>query len=334
LETIQKQLRRAKKTQPKAIPEEGNDRLAFEEQLQELTETLKTLEGNLGQTELEAQKTKRNWDSKMEEVYKHIYDPATILNIDQWAERKNTSGRASTRRIGGGSLRVRAAKFIQSPRPKKKPHDINTNNKDGSNSSKDNNNTDKHGSGGGSNVEDSDTDEKSSGARTLGGKQGRRGTFRVFGSLLDSKRGRFGGSGKQQQQQGSGQGQQQQQHGKDCHGANTLSSSQKHKGDATSNSSIEQEKESGEKQEAGGQGNAQSGNNQENIRPNISANGAGGQENVAGSKDTNKISSTPLNLTYFRPEIPRWVLEEIELFEQLIRDYQKIHGKVVDLFET
>ena len=65
-----------------AIPEEGNDRLAFEEQLQELTETLKTLEGNLGQTELEAQKTKRNWDSKMEEVYKHIYDPATILNID------------------------------------------------------------------------------------------------------------------------------------------------------------------------------------------------------------------------------------------------------------
>lgn len=82
LETIQKQLRRTKKAQPKAIPEEGNDRSAFEEQLQELTETLKTLEGNLGQTELEAQKTKRNWDSKMEEVYKHIYDPATILNID------------------------------------------------------------------------------------------------------------------------------------------------------------------------------------------------------------------------------------------------------------
>ncbi|XP_022663772.1 uncharacterized protein LOC111251450 isoform X2 [Varroa destructor] len=214
LETIQKQLRRTKKAQPKAIPEEGNDRSAFEEQLQELTETLKTLEGNLGQTELEAQKTKRNWDSKMEEVYKHIYDPATILNIDQWAERKNTSGRASTRRIGGGSLRVRAAKFIQSPRPRKKPHDTNTNggSKDGS---------DKHGGGGGSNVEDSDTDEKSSGARTLGAKQGRRGTFRVFGSLLDSKRGRFGGSGKQQQPYGSGQGQQQQ--GKDGHVTNNFS---------------------------------------------------------------------------------------------------------------
>lgn len=79
---------------------------------------------------------------------------------------------------------------------------------------------DKHGGGGGSNVEDSDTDEKSSGARTLGAKQGRRGTFRVFGSLLDSKRGRFGGSGKQQQPYESGQGQQQQ--GKDGHVTNNF----------------------------------------------------------------------------------------------------------------
>lgn len=94
------------------------------------------------------------------------------------------------------------------------------------------------------------------------------------------------------------------------------SGSQKHKAEATSSSSIEQEKESGEKQDASGTGGVQGSNNQENIpRTTTGATGSGGQENTASSKDNiGRTAPAQSNLAGSpRPEIPRWVLDEIEV---------------------
>lgn len=69
VETLQKQLRKpSKKSQPKAIPEQPEGREIVEEQLLELTQKLRLLEGNLGETEREAVQVRREWDKKMEEV--------------------------------------------------------------------------------------------------------------------------------------------------------------------------------------------------------------------------------------------------------------------------
>ncbi|CAN7987891.1 unnamed protein product, partial [Ixodes pacificus] len=130
VETLQKQLRKpSKKSQPKAIPELPEGREIVEEQLVELTEKLRRLEGNLGQTEREALKVRREWDKRMEEVYQHLFDDKQLLPEafrEPWTQdgtprilvsKTQDSGRS------GGSLRVRAAKLIPSSKAKKKDND-------------------------------------------------------------------------------------------------------------------------------------------------------------------------------------------------------------------
>lgn len=82
------------------------------------------------------------------------------------------------------------------------------------------------------------------------------------------------------------------------------SASQKHKSDGTSNSSIEQEKENIDRQDTEGQG----GDNRYGVATTVSA----AQDFGAGSKDIGK-AQLDQNNSSGRAEVPRWVLEEIEV---------------------
>ncbi|KAM7310349.1 stress response protein nst1 isoform X2 [Ixodes scapularis] len=194
VETLQKQLRKpSKKSQPKAIPELPEGREIVEEQLVELTEKLRRLEGNLGQTEREALKVRREWDKRMEEVYQHLFDDKQLLPEafrEPWTQdgtprilvsKTQDSGRS------GGSLRVRAAKFIPSPKAKKKDNEGHNGSMKKSASN--------HSLNGSSKTGD-DSDDRSSDSKEMddsrAAAKSRRSPLRIIGDFLDSHRGRFG----------------------------------------------------------------------------------------------------------------------------------------------
>ncbi|KAK8766178.1 hypothetical protein V5799_007048 [Amblyomma americanum] len=199
VETLQKQLRKpSKKSQPRAIPELPEGRELVEEQLQELTQKLRLLEGNLGQTERQAQKVRREWDKKMEEVYQHLFENRFLTPEDALRENwERGGGDSSTPRItvsrdegrSGGSLRVRAAKLIPSSRGKKK-EDANGSviKKSASNTSLNN--------GSGKAGDESDDTTKSSDSKemedTRTASKSRRSPLRIIGDFLESRKGRFG----------------------------------------------------------------------------------------------------------------------------------------------
>lgn len=204
VETLQKQLRKpSKKSQPKAaIPELPEGRELVEEQLQELTQKLRLLEGNLGQTERQAQKVRREWDKKMEEVYQHLFENKFLTPEDALRENWDRGGAgdsSSTPRIlvsrtqdearSGGSLRVRAAKFIPSSRTKKKEADTNGSIKKSASNTSLNNGSGKAG-------DESDDTTKSSDSKemedTRTASKSRRSPLRIIGDFLESRKGRFG----------------------------------------------------------------------------------------------------------------------------------------------
>lgn len=204
VETLQKQLRKpSKKSQPKAaIPELPEGRELVEEQLQELTQKLRLLEGNLGQTERQAQKVRREWDKKMEEVYQHLFENKFLAPEDAFRENWDRGGAgdpSSTPRIlvsrtqdearSGGSLRVRAAKFIPSSRAKKKEADTNGSIKKSASNTSLNNGSGKAG-------DESDDTTKSSDSKemedTRTASKSRRSPLRIIGDFLESRKGRFG----------------------------------------------------------------------------------------------------------------------------------------------
>ncbi|KAL1477915.1 hypothetical protein MTO96_035367 [Rhipicephalus appendiculatus] len=179
VETLQRQLRKpSKKSQPRAIPELPEGRELVEEQLQELTQKLRLLEGNLGQTERQAQKVRREWDKKMEEVYQHLFE-------------NRTRGRS------GGSLRVRAAKFM--PRSKKQKEEAGTSSNNGSIIRKSASNTSLN-NGAGKAGDESDDTTKSSDSKemedTRTASKSRRSPLRIIGDFLESRKGRFGSTHK------------------------------------------------------------------------------------------------------------------------------------------
>ncbi|XP_037566737.1 uncharacterized protein LOC119446386 isoform X2 [Dermacentor silvarum] len=203
VETLQRQLRKpSKKSQPRAIPELPEGRELVEEQLQELTQKLRLLEGNLGQTERQAQKVRREWDKKMEEVYQHLFENRYLSPED--ALRENWADSSAPRILvsrtqdegrSGGSLRVRAAKFMPSSRAKKKEdasHNGSIIKKSASNTSLNN--------GAGKAGDESDDTTKSSDSKemedTRTASKSRRSPLRIIGDFLESRKGRFGSTHK------------------------------------------------------------------------------------------------------------------------------------------
>ncbi|XP_075541231.1 uncharacterized protein LOC142575616 [Dermacentor variabilis] len=203
VETLQRQLRKpSKKSQPRAIPELPEGRELVEEQLQELTQKLRLLEGNLGQTERQAQKVRREWDKKMEEVYQHLFENRYLSPED--ALRENWADSSAPRILvsrtqdegrSGGSLRVRAAKFMPSSRAKKKEEASNNGSiikKSASNTSLNN--------GAGKAGDESDDTTKSSDSKemedTRTASKSRRSPLRIIGDFLESRKGRFGSTHK------------------------------------------------------------------------------------------------------------------------------------------
>lgn len=211
VETLQRQLRKpSKKSQPKAIPELPEGRELVEEQLQELTQKLRLLEGNLGQTERQAQKVRREWDKKMEEVYQHLFENRYLSPED--ALRENWADSSSAPRIlvsrtqdegrSGGSLRVRAAKFMPSSRSKKKEEAAAAaagSNNGGSIIRKSASNTSLN-NGAGKAGDESDDTTKSSDSKemedTRTASKSRRSPLRIIGDFLESRKGRFGSTHK------------------------------------------------------------------------------------------------------------------------------------------
>uniref|UniRef100_A0A131YNY7 Fibroblast growth factor receptor 3-like protein n=1 Tax=Rhipicephalus appendiculatus TaxID=34631 RepID=A0A131YNY7_RHIAP len=206
VETLQRQLRKpSKKSQPRAIPELPEGRELVEEQLQELTQKLRLLEGNLGQTERQAQKVRREWDKKMEEVYQHLFENRYLSPED--ALRENWADSSSAPRIlvsrtqdegrSGGSLRVRAAKFM--PRSKKQKEEAGTSSNNGSIIKKSASNTSLN-NGAGKAGDESDDTTKSSDSKemedTRTASKSRRSPLRIIGDFLESRKGRFGSTHK------------------------------------------------------------------------------------------------------------------------------------------
>ncbi|KAL3227559.1 hypothetical protein MRX96_024108 [Rhipicephalus microplus] len=195
VETLQRQLRKpSKKSQPRAIPELPEGRELVEEQLQELTQKLRLLEGNLGQTERQAQKVRREWDKKMEEVYQHLFENRHLSPED--ALRENWADSSSAPRIlvsrtqdegrSGGSLRVRAAKFM--PRSKKQKEEAGCSSNNGSIIRKSASNTSLN-NGAGKAGDESDDTTKSSDSKemedTRTASKSRRSPLRIIGDFLD-----------------------------------------------------------------------------------------------------------------------------------------------------
>lgn len=206
VETLQRQLRKpSKKSQPRAIPELPEGRELVEEQLQELTQKLRLLEGNLGQTERQAQKVRREWDKKMEEVYQHLFENRHLSPED--ALRENWADSSSAPRIlvsrtqdegrSGGSLRVRAAKFM--PRSKKQKEEAGCSSNNGSIIRKSASNTSLN-NGAGKAGDESDDTTKSSDSKemedTRTASKSRRSPLRIIGDFLESRKGRFGSTHK------------------------------------------------------------------------------------------------------------------------------------------